>query len=196
MRFTFTDERTGKTDTFHFGDGLTEFVRHLNTGKEALHEPIRISGKHEGIGVEVALQYQRECETIECGYANARFAPNGGTHIDGFRRGLREAFWRFAKQQGCWSKRQVKPEDTREGVTVVVSVDHPEPRWESATASSLGNEDAERAVARVVREELAAYLARHPLIGARLCKHIAEWAEAREKAKEARDRIKAARRGS
>jgi len=83
VRFTFTDERTGCTDTFHFPDGLSAFVKYLNTGEETLHESIRISGKEAGIGVEVAFQCQRSHVEIERGYANGNWAKYGGTHIVG-----------------------------------------------------------------------------------------------------------------
>lgn len=181
VRFTFTDDRTGCTDTFHFADGLTAFVKHLNTGRETLHEPIRISGKEGGIVVEVAFQYRKDCELIERGYANCRFAPHGGTHIHGFHRGLGKTIREFAERHGCWRQGlKVFAEDIRDGLTAVVSIEHPEPLWVGAIASSLGNSDAEKVVSRVVHIGLSQQLESDPEVGKKLCKQIEYAATARE----------------
>lgn len=197
VRFTFTDERTGKTDTFHFPDGLLAFVKYLNTGEETLHEPIRLGGEVETISVDVAFQYHRGCDTIVRSYTNGGYLPQGGTHILGFRRGLREAIKRFAKSHDCWpTGLAVMPEDIREGVTAVVCVEHPTPQYEGATKSKLNNVDVEPAVARVVREGLSKYLAKNPDVGQRLCQHIKYAAQARVAANLERHAVRAARRGT
>jgi len=194
VRFTFTDDRTGCTDTFHFPEGLSAFVKHLTTCEEVLHEPIRFVEKVGAIGVEVAFQYQRETLGVELGYSNGYLARNGGTHIVGFRRGLREAFRAFAKAHNCWpAELPVMPEDIREGITVVVNIDHPAPEYEGATRSGLSNADVEPAVAQIVREGLSEYLKQNPDLGKRLCERIANNAKARIAEKEARNRLRAAR---
>lgn len=183
VRFTFTDERTGCTDTFHFPDGILEFVKYLNTGEETLHEPIRFSGNVGGVGVEVAFQCQRAWIGIERGYSNKYWTQNGGTHITGFRRGFREAIRAFAKTHSCWPvELTVKAEDIREGVTVVVKIEHPIPEYEGATRSKLSNADTEPAVAHIVREGLDKYLAENLGVGQRICQYIKISAQVRESA--------------
>lgn len=180
VRFTFTDERTGKTDTFHFEDGLSAFVKYLNTGNEVLHEPIRLNGKVGGVGVEVAVQYTQAGHELELGYCNGSVVRDGGTHIAGFRRGFREAVRAFAKAHDCWpADLTVKAEDVRFGVTAVIHIRHPKPEYPSATRGTLGNADVEPAVAKIVREGLTAFLSANPESGRALCRHVETRAAAR-----------------
>jgi DNA gyrase subunit B len=184
VRFAFTDDRTGKTDTFHYPDGLSAFVTYLNTGEETLHEPIRISGKNGAIGVEVAFQYTTSGNQSERGYSNGHWDWCGGTHVAGFRRGYREALRAFEKRHGCWpAGLTVKAEDIRFGVAGVVSIDHPNPQYEGATRSALNNADVEPAVARIVHAGLADNLETHPELGKRICRQVRITAEAREAAR-------------
>ena len=179
VRFTFTDERTGKTDAFHFPNGLAAFVGLLNEGQPTLHEPIRLIGKETGIGVEAAVQWRVNGPAEIHGYANGTFARHGGTHVNGLRRGLADALRQFAKPHAYWESSEVKGEDIYDGLTAVVSIDHPNPQWEGATKSALHNDDAAVAVARVVREEFGRRLDADPDLGHRFCRHAELQCQAR-----------------
>jgi DNA gyrase subunit B len=180
LKLAFTDARTGKTDKFHFPDGLTAYVKYLNTGQSTLHDPLHFHGSEGEVKVEVALQFRTDSDCVELGYVNNEFTRFGGTHLTGLRRGLTLAFKQFAKEDRLLPARlNLKGEDCREGLTAVVSVRHPYPRWEGATRSSIGNSELDGLVSRVVRTGLADYFDRHPSVRKKLGEHVARAARFR-----------------
>lgn len=196
VRFTFTDDRTGKTDTFHSPDGLAAYAKYLNTGCRALHEPIVIRHTEGEVRVDAALQFNAESETIVMGYMNGEFVRYGGTHETGLRRGLMLVLKQFAGDLRLFpAEVKFKGEDFREGLAVVVSLRHPEPAWERSTRSSVGNPELDGIVSRAVRRGVGEYLDRHPSIGRELCEHIARSARTRIAAEEARNRVRSERSG-
>lgn len=185
VRFTFTDERTGKTDTFRFADGLTEFVKHLNTGEETLHEPIRLSGERDGVGIEAAFQVVRGNEIVEQSYVNGNCSPGGGSHVRGFRRGWCQALRTFASRAGLLPLERLRV-GTRwlRGMRMVLDLSHPDPRWEGATKDALMSTDAELAAAAVVQNQLTRHLEAQPQVGRAL------WERAIRSAKETEEAIR------
>src|SRR5262249_44957562 len=129
-----TDARSGKEETFHYAGGVAEFVEYLDRSEETLHKPIYIDKTVDAVRAEVALQYTTgEEERVRC-YANNAYNAGGGTHLSGFRAALTRALNAYGGKEGMF-KNDLAPigEDFREGVTAVVSVQVPEPQFESQT---------------------------------------------------------------
>jgi DNA gyrase subunit B len=178
--FTFTDDRTGQTDMFHFPDGLAAYVKYLNTGCRTLHEPIVIRHTEGEVRVEVVLQFNAASESVVMGYMNGEFVRYGGTHETGLRRGLTLAFKQFAGELWLFpADVKFKGEDFREGLVAVVSVRHPEPALERSTRSSVHNPELDGIVLRAVRKGIGEYLELHPSVGREVCEHVVRSARVR-----------------
>jgi DNA gyrase subunit B len=201
LTITLIDERTGHTDTFHFEGGIKEYVVWLNQNQTVEHEPIYLqreinytlsdsSGRVLPIVVEVALQYtQGDDERIRC-YTNNAFNPGGGTHLSGFRAGLSRALHSYGKKEGHFKPDlELRSEDFRTGLTAVISLNHPDPIFESQTKIKLNNPEVEGLVSSAVYDFLTDYLEKNPREAARICKRVALAAEARIAAKKARDAV-------
>ncbi|MEO2091261.1 MAG: hypothetical protein ABGY75_17510 [Gemmataceae bacterium] len=196
VRFTFTDDRTGKTDTFHFPDGLAAYAKYLNTGRQTLHEPIVIRHTEGEVRVEAALQFNAASESIVMGYMNGEYVRHGGTHETGLRRGLMLAFKQFAGELGLFpAGMKFKSEDFREGLAAVLSMQHPEPAWERSTRSSIGNPELDGIVSRAVRWGVGEFLDRNPAAGRELCEHIVRGVRVRIATEDARNRARTERNG-
>ena len=200
LRITLQDERTGKQDAFHYEGGVAEYVAWLNRNEEPLHPPIYIEKVIEvpkvidgedtvaRIQVEAALQYTPgDSERVRC-YANNAYNPSGGTHLSGFRAAVTRTLNAYGEKEGLF-KNDTKPigEDFREGLTAVVSVQLPDPQFESQTKVRLNNPEVEGAVASAVNEVLGRYLEENPKDAQRIIKKVLLAAEAREAAAKARE---------
>ncbi|MEY4190980.1 MAG: hypothetical protein RIR17_1716, partial [Planctomycetota bacterium] len=129
--FTLTDDRTGKSEEFKYEGGIAEFVKHLNRNSEVIHPPIYIEHSVGDIKVECALQYTKEDEErVRC-YANNAYNPVGGTHLSGFRAALTRTVGAYGEKLDFFKNVRPIGEDFRTGVTAVVSIQHPEPQFES-----------------------------------------------------------------
>ncbi len=185
--FRLTDERTGKDETFKYEGGLAEFVVYLDRNEEVLHKPIYVDKTVDEVRVEVAFQYTTtEEERVRC-YTNNAYNPVGGTHLSGFRSALTRTLNAYGNKANLF-KSGVTPigDDFREGVTAVVSVQHPDPQFESQNKIRLNNPEVEGIVASVVGENLARYLEENPKDAQRIMKKVALAAEAREAAAKAK----------
>src|SRR5262249_39659095 len=155
----------GKQETFHYAGGVSEFVEYLNRNEDTLHKPIYIDKTVEdpvagGVRVEVALQYTEKGDQERVlTYANNAYNSGGGTHLSGFRSALTRPLTLYGGAEGLF-KNNVEPvgEDFREGLTAVVSVQVPEPQFESQTKIKLNNPEVEGIVTSVVNEHLKKYL--------------------------------------
>jgi DNA gyrase subunit B len=186
-----TDERTGKEETFKYDGGIAEFVEYLNRSEEVLHKPIYVDRTVEGIRVEVAFQYTTsEEERVRC-YANNAYNSVGGTHLSGFRAALTRSLNAYGSKEGMF-KNDLAPigEDFREGVTAVVSVQHPEPQFESQNKIRLNNPEVDGIVASIVNEHLSIYLEENPKDAGKIMKKVILAAEAREAAAKAKKALK------
>lgn len=191
LGFRLTDERSGKDETFKYDGGIGEFVTYLNRNEEVLHKPIYVDKTVDGIRVEVAFQYTTtEEERVRC-YTNNAYNPVGGTHLSGFRAALTRTLNSYGSKEGLF-KSGVTPigEDFREGVTAVVSVQHPDPQFESQNKIRLNNPEVEGIVASVINEHLARYLEENPKDAQRIMKKVALAAEAREAAAKAKKALR------
>ncbi len=184
------DERSGDADTYLFEGGLVEFVEFLNEGRSILHaEPIYLEGERDGVSVEIALQYNDGYQETVFTYANNIKTTEGGTHLVGFRAALTGTINGYATRNDLLknAKFGIAGEDTREGLTAIVSVNVPEPQFEGQTKSKLGNSDVKGIVQSLMGESLGEYLEEHPDVSKRIVSKIIEAGRAREAARKARE---------
>lgn len=161
----FEDRRSGKKEQLIFAEpeGIVGFVKQLNAHKGAVHEPIYWSGDSEGIHVEVALQYTEEFRETVLGFCNNIYNSEGGTHITGFKSIFTSVMNTYARDLGLLKEKDSNftGADIRNGMTAVISVKHPTPRFEGQTKTKLDNQDAAKATSKVVGEESVLYFDRN-----------------------------------
>ncbi len=193
-----TDERTGKEETFHYAGGIAEFVQYLNRSEEPLHKPVYFdktvevprAGEVEHVRVEVALQWTTGEEERVRAYANNAFNPVGGTHLSGLRGAVTRTLNVYGTKENLFKNVSPSGEDYREGLTAIVSVQVPEPQFESQTKVRLNNPEVEGCVISVVNEHLAKYLEENPKDAQKIMKKVVLAAEAREAAAKAKKALK------
>jgi len=184
------DERTDQSETYLFEGGVVEFVSFLNEGRSSLHpDPIYLEGERDGVGVEIAMQYNDSYQETVFTYANNIKTVEGGTHLVGFRAALTATLNAYSTRENLLKdvKFALAGEDTREGLTAVVSVNVPEPQFEGQTKSKLGNSAVRGLVQSMTSDALNTYLEEHPDVGKRIIAKIVEAGRAREAARKARE---------
>lgn len=197
----FIDERINKSENFIFKDGIAEYVLFLNENKNILHEaPITISGSapcpnpdiDTDIVVDIALQYNDSYSDQIYAYANSIHNIEGGTHLSGFRTALTRAINNYAKQNNLIKDKDpnLSGDDTREGLTAVISVKVPEPRFEGQTKTKLSNGEVDGIVQKITGEELKFYFETQPQEAKRLIEKCLNAARAREAARKARETVR------
>jgi DNA gyrase subunit B len=186
-----SDQRTNKEETFHFAGGVAEFVEYLNRSEETIHKPIYIDKTVDDVRVEASFQYTTgEEERVRC-YANNAYNSGGGTHLSGFRSALTRTLNFYATNEGLLKNElKLSGEDFREGLTAIVSVQVPEPQFESQTKIRLNNPEVEGIVASVVNEILGKYLEENPKDAKKVVNKVVLAAEAREAAAKAKKALK------
>lgn len=183
----FEDRRTGESERFHYEGGVSEFVKYLNTGKTPLHpEPIYVAGERNGVSIEMAMQYTDGYNEQLYSFVNTINTPGGGTHVSGFKTALTKTINDYAKAHGK-SNRNFQGDDTREGLTVILSVKLPEPQFEGQTKDKLGSSIAQSAVLTLMNEKLAEYFLENPKVAEVIVKKVEDALVAREAARAARD---------
>ncbi|MFG0296005.1 MAG: ATP-binding protein [Maioricimonas sp. JB045] len=192
LRIRIADERTGQSDEFHYENGLVAFVQHLNRTETAIFpNVVHVSGDSEGdagpVGVEVALQYNDGfSENIRC-YCNGIYNSEGGTHLSGFRSALTRVLNNYGRKENIFKDIQPQGEDFREGLAAIITVRHPDPKFEAQTKIKLVNSEVAGIVESVVAEGLAKFLEENPSVAKLICNKGLRAAEAREAARKARD---------
>ncbi len=190
LSFQLIDKRTGKEENFKYDGGIAEFVAYLNRSEEVLHKPIYIEKMVDNIRVEVALQYTTgDEERVRC-YANNGYNPVGGTHLSGFRAALTRTLNAYGAKEELFKNVSPIGEDFREGVTAIVSIQHPDPQFESQNKIRLLNAEVEGIVISVVNEQLGKYLEENPKDAQKIVKKVTVAAEAREAAAKAKKALK------
>ncbi|OGN04015.1 MAG: DNA gyrase subunit B [Candidatus Yanofskybacteria bacterium RIFCSPLOWO2_01_FULL_44_22] len=178
--------------TFYFEGGIVSYVDFLNHGQELKHKNIFYVGKdHQGIFVEISLQYIEELTSRELAFANNIHTIEGGTHITGFRSSLTRILNDYARKNGFLKEKEdnLSGEDVREGLTVVVSVKLKEPQFEGQTKAKLGTPDARTAVETVMNVEFSDWLERNPNDARAVLDKVILASKARLAAKAARETV-------
>ena len=142
--------------TYHEPDGIIGFVKDLNKNIDVLHEPIYFKGESEGITVEAAIQYTNEFHENILGFCNNIFNAEGGAHITGFKTVFTTVINSYAREIGILKEKDANftGADVRNGMTAVISIKHPDPRFEGQTKTKLDNQDASRATAKITSDEI------------------------------------------
>lgn len=161
----FEDRRGDETERieYHEPDGIIGFVKDLNKKKEALHEPVYFEGESEGIQVEVAFQFTNDFQENVLGFCNNIYNAEGGTHLTGFKTVFTTVMNTYARGIGVLKDKDPNftGADIRNGMTAVVSIKHPDPRFEGQTKTKLDNPDASKATGKVTGEEIVLYFDRN-----------------------------------
>ena len=161
----FTDKRKTQEERieYHEPDGIIGFIKDLNSKKEVIHDPVYYKGEAEGIEVEVAFQYVNEFHENVLGFCNNIYNAEGGTHITGFKTVFTTVINSYARELGILKEKDANftGADVRNGMTAVISIKHPDPRFEGQTKTKLDNQDASKATAKVTGDEIQRYFDRN-----------------------------------
>ena len=188
----FDDEGVPVTETFHSTEGLSEFVKYLDSTREQLTANIiSIEGEKNGIPVEVAMVYNTSYSENLHSYVNNINTHEGGTHLSGFRRGLTGTLKKYADNSGLLKnlKFEIAGDDFREGLTAIISVKVQEPQFEGQTKTKLGNREVSAAVSQAVSEMLTDYLEENPNDAKTIVQKVILAAQARHAARKAREMV-------
>jgi DNA gyrase subunit B len=196
LEITLTDERTADVKTgeakrteFKYAGGIAEFVKHLNRGKQVLHDkPIVMEALRDGVDIDIALQYNDSYSESVFSFANNINTVDGGSHLSGFRTSLTRTINAIGQSLGLFKdlKENLSGDDVREGLVAVVSVKLPQPQFEGQTKGKL-NSDIAGIVQAFVNERLGMFLEQNPPVAKRIINKAIEAARAREAARKARD---------
>ena len=190
VKITIEDERTQKKHEFFYKGGLLSFVEHLNRAKTAIHaKVVYFEGEKDGVGVEIAMQWNDGYIESVFSFANNINTIEGGTHLVGFRSALTRSINSYAVSSGLLKKddENLQGDDVREGLTAVISVKVPEPQFEGQTKTKLGNSEVKGIVEALVNEKFASYLGEHPSEAKKIVSKGVEAARVREATRKAKD---------
>lgn len=191
IRITLQDDRDEKTETFHYEEGIVEFVKHLNrTQTPLMSDVIRVFGSTDNVEVDIAFQHNDGYTENVRSFANNIFNVNGGSHLSGFRGALTRSLNTYAKKNNLFKDITPAGEDFREGLTAVISVRVPDPQFEGQTKGKLTNPEVEGIVQSVFGEGLTKYLEENPPNARKLIAKAINAAEAREAAKKSREMVR------
>ena len=179
-----------KEEIFHYEGGIKEFVTYLNKGKEPLYEKvIYCEGVKDEINVEVAFQHNDGYNESVYSFVNNIITPEGGTHLEGFKRAITKTFNEYARANKIIKENEqnLSGEDIREGLTAIISIKISEPQFEGQTKQKLGNSAARAAVESIVTEQLTYFLEQNPTVAKNICEKSLLAQRAREAARKARE---------
>jgi DNA gyrase subunit B len=186
-----TDPKTGKAKSveFKYNGGIAEFIKHLNRGKQVLHDkPIYMEAERSGVVMEIGLQYNDAYSETIFSFANNINTVDGGTHLSGFRTALTRTINYAGQQMGLFKdvKENLTGDDVREGLVAVISVKLPQPQFEGQTKGKL-NSDIAGVVTQFVNERLGAFFEQNSTVARKIINKAIDAARAREAARKARD---------
>jgi DNA gyrase subunit B len=191
LKISFEDERfEGAPEVMQYKGGISEYVVYLNRNKEALHrKPIYLEAKRDDLEVEVAMQYTTAYNETLSSFANNINTHEGGTHLSGFRAALTKSLNDWGKKSNLFKKNSmaITGDDSREGLTAIISVRVKEPQFEGQTKMKLGNSEVQGLVNSLVYEGLQTYFEENPTLANRIIGKTIDAARAREAARKARD---------
>ncbi len=161
----YEDKRKEETEhiEYHEPEGIVGFIKDMNKSKETIHDVIYYKGESEGITVEVALQYVNEFHENVLGFCNNIYNAEGGTHLTGFKTMFTNVINTYARGLNILKEKDVNftGADVRNGMTAVVSIKHPDPRFEGQTKTKLDNQDATKVVSKVTGDEIVRFFDRN-----------------------------------
>ena len=193
ITLTFKDlrEKEPRETTFYFEGGVQSFVRYLNKNREVVHEPIYIEREMEGTLIEAALQYTDGFNESVYSFANTINTPDGGSHLTGLRAALTRTVNDYARKQGMLKESDTAftADDTREGLTAIVSVKLPDPQFESQTKVKLLNAEVKTYVQQAVGDALTAWMEQNPRDAKKIVEKCQTSSRARDAMRKARDLV-------
>ncbi len=193
VSISLTDQRgeQARSEVFFYEGGISEFVRHLNTNKQVLHsDVIYLEKEREGVGVELAMQYNDGFIENIFSYANNINTIEGGTHLIGLQTALTRTINAYAKSNNLLkNEKAMTGSDAREGLTAVISAKIPDPQFEGQTKTKLGNSEIRGIVESIVNDGLGAFLEENPQIAKQIVSKALTAARAREAARKARELV-------
>ncbi len=184
------DEDNIREDSYHYEGGIKSYVELLNENKEPLFdEPVYVHDRKDDVEVEIAIQYNSGFTTNLLSYANNIHTYEGGTHEDGFKRALTRVLNSYGTKSGLIKedKERLSGEDTREGMTAIVSIKHEDPQFEGQTKTKLGNSEVRQIVDRLSAEDMERFLYEHPQVARIIIEKGLMASRARIAAKKARE---------
>ncbi len=187
----FSDERSNRELTFYFEGGINSFVRYLNRNRASLHPVVYVDKEIDAVGIEAAIQYTDSYTESVYSFANTINTVDGGTHLTGLRSALTRVINDFARKNNLLkdSDSNFSGDDTREGLTAIVSIKHPDPQFESQTKVKLMNAEVQTFVQQVVGEAFNTFLEENPSAAKAIIAKCLTSARARDAARKARDLV-------
>jgi DNA gyrase subunit B len=185
------DERSGREMTFYFEGGITSFVRYLNRNRPVLHPVMHVEKEIDGITIDSAIQYTDAYAESVYAFANTINTIDGGTHLTGLRTAATRVINDYARRTGLLKEGDPNftGDDTREGMTAIISIKHPDPQFESQTKVKLMNPEVQTLTAQVVSEAFSTFLEENPSAGRAIVQKCLTSARARDAARKARDLV-------
>jgi DNA gyrase subunit B len=187
----FQDARIKREMTFYFEGGITSFVRYLNRNRDVLHSVVHAEKEIEGITIDAAIQYTESYAESVYSFANTINTIDGGTHLTGLRAAVTRTINDYARHAGLLKEADPNftGDDTREGLTAIISIKHPDPQFESQTKVKLMNPEAQTLAQQVVGDKFSSFLEENPSAGKAIVQKCLTSARARDAAKKARDLV-------
>ena len=187
----FRDDRANREMTFYFEGGITSFVRYLDRNREVLHPVVHAEKEVDGITVDAAIQFTDAYAESVYSFANTINTIDGGTHLTGLRAAVTRTINDYARRQGLLKDADANfsGDDTREGLTAIISIKHPDPQFESQTKVKLMNPEVQTMVQQVVGEEFSSFMEENPAAAKAIVQKCLTSARARDAARKARDLV-------
>jgi DNA gyrase subunit B len=185
------DERSDREMTFYFEGGITSFVRYLNRNRNTIHPVVHVEKESDGITIDAAIQYTDAYAESIYAFANTINTIDGGTHLTGLRSAVTRTINDYARKGGLLkdSDSNFSGDDTREGLTAIVSIKHPDPQFESQTKVKLMNPEVQTLAQQVINEAFGIFLEENPSAGKAIVNKCLTSARARDAARKARDLV-------
>jgi DNA gyrase subunit B len=192
LTITIRDERSDKSHDFKFDGGISQFVADLNASKTSIHDkPIAVAGEVDGTQVDIALQWNDSYQDAIYCFTNNIKNKDGGTHLTGFRAALTRTVNAYAQAAGLLKdlKNGLGGDDISEGLTAIVSIKHPDPKFSNQPKDKLVSSEVKGIVERVVNEKLARFLEENPRVAKQIIEKAVLAARARDAARKAREMV-------
>ncbi|RKP56988.1 DNA topoisomerase IV subunit B [Cohnella endophytica] len=198
LKVNIKDDRSGKSDTFHYEGGARQFVQFLNEEKSVLHDVIHFTSEKDDIEVEIALQYNDGYTETLASFVNSIPTRGGGTHETGFKTAYTRVMNEYARKTAQLKEKEKNLEgnDLREGLMAVINIKMSEVEFVGQTKDQLGSASARSAVDAVVTDKMAVFLEENPQVGQLLIRKSIQASRAREAARKAREEIRSGKKRS